>query len=59
MYLTPGTSQQVGTGIGGSRSFTLTGGTPYVFKFLACKFDSTDSVTINSVEMHLDVNKGV
>lgn len=57
MYLTPGTSQQVGTGISGSRSFTLIGGTPYVFKFLACKWDSTDSVTINSIEMHLDVNK--
>lgn len=59
MYLKSGVATQSGTGISGSRTFALTGGTPYVFKFLACKFDSTDTASVDSIEMRLTVNKNI
>lgn len=58
-YSKPGVSQADYTGINGSRTFSLTAGTSYTFKFLANKFDSTDVVTVDNIEMRLDVLKGV
>lgn len=58
-YSKPGNAQADFTGISGQRTFSLTGGTAYTFKFLANKFDSTDSVSVDYIEMRYDVLKGV
>jgi hypothetical protein len=58
-YINAGNAQADFTGVYGSQSFALTGGTSYTFKFLVCKWDTTDTATINNIEMRLDVIKGV
>lgn len=58
-YSKPGFTQNDFTGISGSRTFSLTAGTAYTFKFLICKWDSTDSATVDNIELRLDVLKGV
>lgn len=58
-YSVPGTSSADYFGISGTRTFTLTAGTTYVFKFLACKWVAGDTCTIDNIEMRLDVLKGV
>lgn len=58
-YAKPGNSQADFTGIGGSRTFSLTAATAYTFKFLVCKWDATDTATVDNIELRLDVLKGV
>lgn len=58
-YSVPGISSPDYFSISGSRTFSLTAGTTYVFEFLCCKWTSGDACTIDNIEMRLDVLKGV
>jgi hypothetical protein len=60
VYSKPGVASNSYFSVTGSRTFlSLVAGTTYVFKYLACKWDTTDTATVDSIEMRIDVNKGV
>lgn len=59
VYSKPGNASPASFSVTGSRTFALTGGTTYVFQYLACKWDTTDTATVDNIEIRLDVNKGV
>jgi hypothetical protein len=58
-YSKPGVSSSATFSVTGSRTFALTAGTTYVFKFLANKWDPTDTATVDTIEIRMEVNKGV